>query len=273
MQENNALEFVQTGSHEAKGLPIILVSGRPSLQSAIRAIHLLVVSYLVKPFARAEFLTTVEKSIQRSQLYRATHAIRQRLQEWCSIMENLEQTLTTNSLDLFSELFLHPSSPLLLQEMSNSSVSLRHLVAWLALLRRESLCDRLSSHSEPVSLVAAAANPEPRGRAQQLERALYEIVNSLVKVGILTNEPQPIVEPTTTQDLSLLSSREVEVLRALCSGQRVPAIAPTLYLSPHTVRSHLKTIFRKVGAHSQTELIERFSPQTSKREKRQDKFL
>ncbi len=268
MHGNNALEFVQNVSHVAKGLPVILVTGCPSLQSAIRAIHLSVVSYLVKPFAHSEFLTAVKRAVQRSQAYRAIHTIRQQLQDWCSTVDNLEQVLATSSLDLFSELLPHPPSPLLLQEVSNGFVNLRHIVAGLALLGREPHCGQLSSHSEPLSLAVAVAHPEPRGRAQQLEHTLSKIASSLVEAGILTNENQPVVESTATQDLSLVSSRELEVLRALCSGQRVPAIARALYLSPHTVRSHLKSIFRKVGVHSQTELLERFGPHSTKREKR-----
>ena len=36
--------------------------------------------------------------------------------------------------------------------------------------------------------------------------------------------------------------------------------ARTLYLSEHTVRNHLKAIFRKLDAHSQTELLDRLRP-------------
>ena len=53
-----------------------------------------------------------------------------------------------------------------------------------------------------------------------------------------------------------LSKREIEVVRHLASGGRVPSIARTLGLSPHTVRNHLKAAFRKLNVHSQDELIE-----------------
>lgn len=57
--------------------------------------------------------------------------------------------------------------------------------------------------------------------------------------------------------LDSLSKREREVLARLVEGQRVPTIAERLFISQHTVRNHLKSIFRKLGVGSQAELIER----------------
>jgi DNA-binding CsgD family transcriptional regulator len=54
-----------------------------------------------------------------------------------------------------------------------------------------------------------------------------------------------------------LTAREIDVLQLLLSGRRVSLIARDLYLSEHTVRNHLKSIFRKYDVHSQVELIER----------------
>ena len=58
-------------------------------------------------------------------------------------------------------------------------------------------------------------------------------------------------------ELSMLSPREREVLWLLLEGSRVPAIARTLHISPHTVRNHLQSVFRKLEVGSQTELIEK----------------
>ena len=58
-------------------------------------------------------------------------------------------------------------------------------------------------------------------------------------------------------DLRTLSEREREILSELAAGSRVPSIATRLFISPHTVRNHLKAIYRKLGVGSQAELIER----------------
>jgi len=52
-----------------------------------------------------------------------------------------------------------------------------------------------------------------------------------------------------------LTARETEILNYLLDGVRVSTIAQRLYLSQHTVRNHLRAIFKKVGVTSQAELI------------------
>jgi len=56
--------------------------------------------------------------------------------------------------------------------------------------------------------------------------------------------------------LASLSAREREVLRLFLTNHRVASIARTLFISPHTVRNHLKSIFRKFGVRSQVELLD-----------------
>jgi PAS domain S-box-containing protein len=58
-------------------------------------------------------------------------------------------------------------------------------------------------------------------------------------------------------DVALLSAREREILSELVTGLRVPAIAKKLFISPHTVRNHLKSMYRKLEVPDQASLIER----------------
>ena len=53
-----------------------------------------------------------------------------------------------------------------------------------------------------------------------------------------------------------LSSRELEIVARLVSGDRVPAIAQALFLSQGTIRNHLSNAFRKLRVTSQQELID-----------------
>jgi DNA-binding NarL/FixJ family response regulator len=57
-------------------------------------------------------------------------------------------------------------------------------------------------------------------------------------------------------ELAALSAREHQVLELLVDGLRVTQIAKRLCISTHTVRNHLKTLYRKLDVHSQGALIE-----------------
>ncbi|GAA4914758.1 response regulator transcription factor [Nesterenkonia rhizosphaerae] len=55
-------------------------------------------------------------------------------------------------------------------------------------------------------------------------------------------------------DLSALTEREFQVLRALAQGRNNNEIAAELYLSPATARTYVSRILTKVGARDRTEL-------------------
>jgi DNA-binding CsgD family transcriptional regulator len=72
------------------------------------------------------------------------------------------------------------------------------------------------------------------------------------------------VEPATTYDLTTLllaaygvTARERDVCLEVLSGNPTADIARHLYISPHTVHDHLKSLFGKVGVGSRGELVAR----------------
>jgi DNA-binding CsgD family transcriptional regulator len=54
--------------------------------------------------------------------------------------------------------------------------------------------------------------------------------------------------------MASLTGAEVEVARLVSDGITNREIADRLFLSPHTVNSHLRHIFAKLGISSRTEL-------------------
>lgn len=53
-----------------------------------------------------------------------------------------------------------------------------------------------------------------------------------------------------------LSPRETEILRFLAKGRNAGYICEKLVVSPHTVRSHMYNIYKKLDVHSQQEVID-----------------
>lgn len=56
--------------------------------------------------------------------------------------------------------------------------------------------------------------------------------------------------------LSRLTTRELDIVGRLLRGDRVPAIAETLFLSQSTVRNHLSSVFGKLRVSSQQQLLD-----------------
>jgi two-component system invasion response regulator UvrY len=63
-------------------------------------------------------------------------------------------------------------------------------------------------------------------------------------------------EPQTSEDhATILTLRETEVLKFLAQGNSTQNIADKLYLSPHTVQTHRKSIIRKLNIKSPTQFV------------------
>jgi two-component system, LytTR family, response regulator len=62
----------------------------------------------------------------------------------------------------------------------------------------------------------------------------------------------------TSDHLSVLSSRELEILQHLASGLSYKMVAATCNISIETVRTYTKRIYQKLGVHSVTEATAKF---------------
>ena len=82
MPGNEDLALVREIAERAGGLPIIIVTGYPSTQSAIASIELPVSAYLVKPVAFADLLARVETATTRFRSFAAMRRVEERLRDW-----------------------------------------------------------------------------------------------------------------------------------------------------------------------------------------------
>ncbi len=93
-------------------------------------------------------------------------------------------------------------------------------------------------------------------RVANLERRLWRIAREFEGTGVLAGATTP--DPYDLPGVAELSPRQWEVLTRLLQGERVPRIAEGLFLSQSTIRNHLADIFKKLGVHSQEELLDLF---------------
>jgi DNA-binding NarL/FixJ family response regulator len=81
----------------------------------------------------------------------------------------------------------------------------------------------------------------------------HDVAMAVRMVGLgMTMFPPQSEQPTT-----LLSEREQEVLRLVAQGSTNREIAEQLYLSPHTVKEHTSTLYRKLKARNRAEAVQR----------------
>ncbi|MBK8065665.1 MAG: response regulator transcription factor [Betaproteobacteria bacterium] len=70
-------------------------------------------------------------------------------------------------------------------------------------------------------------------------------------IGMAPANPEP--HPAYA---GLLSPREVEILESIARGESLAEIGRALYISPHTVKTHVKNIYRKLEAHSRPQAVQ-----------------
>jgi DNA-binding CsgD family transcriptional regulator len=56
---------------------------------------------------------------------------------------------------------------------------------------------------------------------------------------------------------SSLTPREREVLQLLCTGDSYKDVADKLFLSKHTVRRHIRSIYEKLEVSSRAEMVQK----------------
>jgi LuxR family maltose regulon positive regulatory protein len=96
---------------------------------------------------------------------------------------------------------------------------------------------------------------------QALERGIRpDYVRRLLSAfpaGEPASPPSPTVAPPSSDLFEPLSDRELEVLHLIAEGLTNPEIASRLFISLHTVKTHTRNIYGKLGVHSRTQATAR----------------
>lgn len=74
-------------------------------------------------------------------------------------------------------------------------------------------------------------------------------------LALMRTQPRPDEEAERAQEAFSLSNREMEILQQIVQDETEPQIAETLHISPHTVRTHIKNIYKKLHVHSRASAV------------------
>lgn len=89
-----------------------------------------------------------------------------------------------------------------------------------------------------------------------------EMATSLEELLRGGDEPAIRVAEVVTGPQGRLTMREQDVLVALADGRRNREIAERLYLSENTVKTHMRSIFRKLGVNNRAEAVALYARRT-----------
>ena len=109
MPGNEELSFIQEVPALVRGLPVILVTGYPSLDTAIKSTRLAVAGYMVKPVPIDDFLKLVRESVVRYETVRMFDKMRERMRETyleLGSLESLKQAAPNSTSLVDVDLFL-----------------------------------------------------------------------------------------------------------------------------------------------------------------------
>lgn len=112
----------------------------------------------------------------------------------------------------------------------------------------------LTSHTTETEIIAALSSGADAYciKGSSVDRLLAAI--AAAQEGATYLDPQiarKVIEnlkpPTPTGNVGQLSQRELEVLKLMVEGRSNPEIAAVLYLSPNTVKTHIRGIMNKLA--------------------------
>ncbi|MGH8018450.1 MAG: response regulator [Opitutaceae bacterium] len=158
MPGNDDLEFVRAVAQKHPGLPIILLTAFPSVETAVASVNLSIAAYFVKPPNAQELLDAVSSAIGHFEARTAIERSLSRLDEWSHDLERLRQL----TLNIRASADANASGAFL-------EVSLRHVMGSLLDLQ------------EVVSVLSSAPAGADSMRSLELSKALQETVEVLEK--------------------------------------------------------------------------------------------
>jgi DNA-binding CsgD family transcriptional regulator len=119
------------------------------------------------------------------------------------------------------------------------------------------------NESRPVITLGGADDDVSGALSRHAGASQIDAAIRAVAAGLVVRSPAAMeagfAAMRETDGRALLTPRELEVLAALAEGITNKAIARRLNISLHTVKFHVESVFRKLGARTRTEAVAKAS--------------
>nr|MBI3614080.1 response regulator [Nitrospirota bacterium] len=166
LPDNETLEWLQACRSGASAVPVIVITGYPSVGTAVEAVRHAVVDYLVKPVNAEALCGSVGLAIGKGRVLRTLRKAREEMRLWGEAMDGLEQSLADGAKGA------EPTEHVLDQTM----IPFRQIVASL----KATLDATKSGHSEcrKVDLCTAVGCTKSAAYEEALRRSVEVLANT-----------------------------------------------------------------------------------------------
>jgi DNA-binding NarL/FixJ family response regulator len=84
------------------------------------------------------------------------------------------------------------------------------------------------------------------------------LARHLLNRYLVAPESNPRAEPAARAqaEAGVLTTREIDILERIAAGASLGEIGQTLFISAHTVKTHVKNIYRKLEAHTRMQAVQ-----------------
>jgi DNA-binding CsgD family transcriptional regulator len=121
----------------------------------------------------------------------------------------------------------------------------------------------MPGETRPVVALGGADHDLPGVLSRHASASQIDAAIRAVSAGLIVRLPDArdagFAAMRETDGHALLTPRELEVLATLAEGMTNKAIARRLNISLHTVKFHVESVFRKLGARTRTEAVAKAS--------------
>ena len=124
------------------------------------------------------------------------------------------------------------------------------------------ICERLRAEAPAprVLLMSGAGGISPRAaRAAGAAGFISKDWSApeIAKIARMVGDGMEVFREARNPAVPTLTNRESEILALIADGATNREIAGALYLSPHTVKEHTSTLYRKLGARNRADAVQR----------------